>query len=641
MLTLEIIEGNEKGQTYRSTSGFVRLGRGERNELKVTDFHVSTDHAVITQMNGAFVLRDLHSTNGTQVKRHQGHDHVIDVSDEPGRALELKHFDQICLGSETMSVKIKVWLKDESAEQEAEPHVLERKSYTDMMSIQATWTTDAVRIRQLYDAQRVISAALDLDAVMDALAAEAFRFVPRASHVSLFMQRDQKSDEEKAYDVVGVRSKRKDDDHGNKVVRSVVRKVVQERAAIIAADARTELGESASIMSAHLRATIAVPLWRGDEIMGVVQLDNRDAHGLFTDKDLENLALLGYAAAQTVAHTMLYQRIKKVAEELEQESRYLKQKERMPFVFVSDEMKSVVAKVEKVKSSKISVMIEGETGTGKEQLALMIHQRSNRSDHLFVAVNCAAVSESLLESEMFGHKKGAFSGAIADKKGLFELADQGTLFLDEVGEMELGLQAKLLRVLQEGEVRPLGSHTTVHVDVRVLAATHRNLEEEVKAGRFREDLYYRLRVFPISMPALRERRGDVVALTEFFLERYGVQFGNGEVKLSEEARECLQLYTWPGNVRELQNEIQRLVIQSEPGLPIDVQDLSPKIQQVKRYKSQTQTVKGDLKERMDQVERLIIMDVLAEQKGNKSQAAKMLGITREGLHRKLKIWGIP
>jgi Nif-specific regulatory protein len=257
-----------------------------------------------------------------------------------------------------------------------------------------------------------------------------------------------------------------------------------------------------------------------------------------------------------------------------------------------------------------------------------------------VIVDLAGIAPSLLESELFGHVKGAFTGAHADRAGAFERAQGGTVFLDEIGEMPLPLQAKLLRVLQEGEVRPIGATQVKSVNVRIVAATNRNLEQEVSAGRFREDLYYRLKVFPIRVPPLRERREDVPPLAQYFLERYTREIGKPVAGLSQAALEALSAYDWPGNVRELENEIQRLVIQADAGEIAGVELLSPEIRKVEAVISDAGAAKGSLKDRVEQVEKFILLEVLREHGNNKTSAAKSLGITREGLHKKLKQLGI-
>ena len=303
-------------------------------------------------------------------------------------------------------------------------------------------------------------------------------------------------------------------------------------------------------------------------------------------------------------------------------------------------MRRVFGMLSRCAKSEVTVLIEGETGTGKELVASAVHYWSNRREKLFVAQNCAAMPENLLESELFGHKKGSFTGATDDKKGLFELAHEGTLFLDEVGEMPLQLQAKLLRVLQEGEIRPVGSNRTKKVDTRIVAATNRNLEKEVEEGRFREDLYYRLKVFPIRLPPLRERKEDIPLLAGHFLTRYSEEFGMSVRGFSQQAMEALQSYAWPGNVRELENEVQRLVIQVEADQFIQPQHLSPRIKQAEGLIDRARPKKGTLKEMMETIEKQLLREALAEHDNNKTRTAATLGITREGLHKKLKNYGM-
>ena len=309
-------------------------------------------------------------------------------------------------------------------------------------------------------------------------------------------------------------------------------------------------------------------------------------------------------------------------------------------LFRNPAMRETLRLADQVAASEASVLICGESGTGKELFARYLHRRSRRADRPMVSVNCAAIPENLLESELFGHKKGSFTGATEDKKGLFELADGGTLFLDEIGEMPLSLQAKILRVLQEGEVRPVGSGVTRQVDVRIVTATNRNLEAEVSAGRFRQDLYYRLQVFPVRIPPLRERRDDIPLLGGHFLKRYSHELGKQVAGFSQQTMELMMAYEWPGNVRELENEVQRLVIQSDPGSYIMAEHLSPRIRNIEGLLDRIKAPRGTLKDQIEHIEKWLLIEALREHKNNKSATAKTLGITREGLHKKLKGYGI-
>jgi Nif-specific regulatory protein len=423
--------------------------------------------------------------------------------------------------------------------------------------------------------------------------------------------------------------------------------VVLERTAVIEGDAR-EMAQTESLLGAEIRSVLAVPLWRGEDILGVLQIDNRQSTGVFSVVDLDVIAVLAHHASLAVANARLVQRLRSAEERLKKENAFLKTREEsrrvgkgpQEIIGSSPAMRALLDQLAKVVDTRVTVLVEGETGVGKELIAAALHYGSRRRGQLFVTQNCAAMPENLLESELFGHRKGSFTGAHEDKKGLFEIADGGTLFLDEVTEMPLALQSKLLRALQEGEIRPLGATQERRVNVRIVAATNRNLEKLVTEGHFREDLYYRLKVFPLRVPPLRERREDIPLLATHFLARTATELGKSAAGFSQQAMELLQAYEWPGNVRELQNEVQRLVIQIEDGDFITPELLSPRIRQIEGIIDRVKPTKGTLKETMDQLERWLLIEALRDHENNKTAAAKTLGITREGLHKKLRGFGL-
>ncbi len=289
--------------------------------------------------------------------------------------------------------------------------------------------------------------------------------------------------------------------------------------------------------------------------------------------------------------------------------------------------------VSRVAGTKSSVLIVGESGTGKELIARTIHESSPRRDRSFVAVNCTSFSETLLESELFGHVKGAFTGAIERRPGLFLEANRGTVFLDEVGDMSLSMQAKLLRVLQEEEVKPVGGTETIPVDVRVVAATHQDLEALVGAGRFREDLYYRLHVVALDVPPLRERREDIPILAGHFLRQYAARSGRPLSGFSPKAMEALLAHPWPGNVRELENVVERAVALA-PGSIVEVADLPDKLIGLPRSGPVPPVSRA--KPTLDEMIREHVLRVLEEAGGNKSEAARVLGVPRRTLYRMLE-----
>ena len=295
--------------------------------------------------------------------------------------------------------------------------------------------------------------------------------------------------------------------------------------------------------------------------------------------------------------------------------------------------------VRKVATTDATILIMGESGTGKELIARAIHALSTRVDRPFIPVNCGAIPAELLESEMFGHERGAFTGAIGQRAGMFQLANGGTIFLDEVGEMSATLQVKLLRVLQDREIRPVGADRVFKVDVRVLAASNKDLAAEVEEGNFREDLFYRLQVIPIVMPPLRERRSDIPLLTSHFLEKHNRKRSGRPARIAEEAMVHLWEYDWPGNVRELENLLERLVILSEDGL-IGVEHLPPSMRSFISEKKIPRPTLGedglDLNTAVEEFENRLIEEALRRTKGNKQAAARLLGLKRTTLVAKLR-----
>lgn len=302
-------------------------------------------------------------------------------------------------------------------------------------------------------------------------------------------------------------------------------------------------------------------------------------------------------------------------------------------------MEKILQVCQRVAPTDSTVLIQGESGTGKELIARYIHAHSRRANNPFIPVNCGAIPADLLESEMFGHEKGAFTGAVGSRMGLFQLANGGTIFLDEIGEMTPALQVKLLRVLQEREIRPVGSDRTVRVDVRVIAATNRDLAAEVEKKRFREDLYYRLQVIPITIPPLRERRSDIPALVQHFLDRHNSQRPGQPVRIADEAMVHLWEYDWPGNVRELENLVERLVILSDDGV-IRADNLPPNVRTFisdKKIPRPTLGEEGiDLNRAVEEFEYRLIDEALRRTRGNKQAAAKLLGLKRTTLVAKLR-----
>ena len=388
------------------------------------------------------------------------------------------------------------------------------------------------------------------------------------------------------------------------------------------------------------QSILAAPLQVKGEIIGVLEVINKRAGGWFGEGDLKPITTLADLAAIAINNAGAYT-------ELRLENRRLQTRLDLEGAIFgrSPAMREVVQQIERVAQRPVTVLLRGETGTGKGVLAREIHARSPRRDQPFVEVNCGAMSEGLWESELFGHKKGAFTGASQDKEGLFEAADEGTIFLDEIGNMPLELQARLLHVLQEGQIRRVGETQVRKVDVRLIAATNRDLEAAVKEEAFREDLFFRLNVFPLVLPPLHQRTEEIPSLLDYFIEKYNQELAGTVEGVAPEALQVLMAYAWPGNIRELENLTQRLIVMVEEG-HISLEHLPPEIRQVD-YRAtavpqhEPPTVTREAAPRaLADIERAQIEQALGETLGNQSRAARLLGISREQLRYRLRKYGI-
>jgi len=422
----------------------------------------------------------------------------------------------------------------------------------------------------------------------------------------------------------------------------------------------TDLYRSDQLHRYRTRSLITVPLRGCEETTnGVLQLANRRARGdgavIGFDEALEGL-IRAFAAQAAVAidNVKLLDEKRRLIEVLDNSNRTLRQEnerlranatrgpERAGIIGDSPGMKRLFGLLDKIADSDVTVLIRGETGTGKELIARTIYQNSKRRGRPFVAQNCAAVPAGLLESELFGYRRGAFTGAVGDKRGLFEQADGGTLFLDEIGDLPLELQAKLLRVLQEGEIRPLGSVENRRVDVRIIAATHRDLEARIDAGDFRQDLYYRLMVFPVEIPPLRERRADLPALVDHFILAFASRYNKGIKGIAPDALRLLLEHDYPGNVRELQNQIERAVLLAEPAGPVLTEHL-PMLSRSRASSLEdelTAALGGGLKEVVCRYEARVIESHLRANNWNQTRTAELLGLPRRTLLEKISRYRI-
>jgi len=386
-------------------------------------------------------------------------------------------------------------------------------------------------------------------------------------------------------------------------------------------------------------AFVCVPIKIGSEVIGALSADRYHDEDISLEDDLRLLTIIASTISQAVRLRQLAQEeLEMMREENRSLQDQLKTRYGMKTIVGSSKvMQNVYTLIDKVCRTNATVLLLGESGVGKERVAQTIHYSSDRADRPFIKVNCAALPESLIESELFGHEKGAFTGATKARKGRFEAADYGTIFLDEIGDLPLPLQTKLLRVLQEKEFERIGDTTTIRVHARIITATNKNLEALLREGKFREDLYYRLNIFPILVPPLRERKTDIMLLTDHFVEKYGREHGKTIKRISITATDMLMSYHWPGNVRELENCIERAVILSTEGV-IQGYHLPPNLQGGDRTGPTEEG--GTFKDIMVNMEREVITDELRRTKGNRAKAARALGITERMMGLRVAKYGI-
>ncbi|PMP69077.1 MAG: sigma-54-dependent Fis family transcriptional regulator [Thermodesulfobacterium geofontis] len=381
---------------------------------------------------------------------------------------------------------------------------------------------------------------------------------------------------------------------------------------------------------------LCVPLKIEDEIMGVLSVDRIFSNEIDLKEDIRVLNIIATLIAQ---YLKLYQLFSKVRTEKEELTFELKKKYSLQNVIgISDKMQEVFKTALKAAKTKATILLIGESGTGKELIAKAIHFESDRSKGPFLAINCAAIPENLLEAELFGYEKGAFTGALVSKPGKFELANGGTIFLDEIGDLPLSLQAKLLRVIQDKTFERIGGTKSIKVDIRIIAATNKNLEEMIKNGTFREDLYFRLNVIPIYLPPLRERKEDIPLLIDHFLKKFNKEYGKN-ISITKSAMEKLMNYSWPGNVRELENTIERLVILAE-GDKITLKDLPFYITQEVDIKTIGINLKNSLPIQLKLLEKRAIEEALKACNYNQTKAAKLLGLTKRQINYKIKKYAL-
>ena len=476
-----------------------------------------------------------------------------------------------------------------------------------------------------------VSSVQDLDQLLELIIETATRMMDaKASSLLLLDSKTQKLYFKVATGAKGTDIKQFEIDLGQGIAGHVAQTGEPLLIPDVAEDPRwyKEISESIGFKT---QSIACVPMKINGETIGVVEIIDKADGSSIREEDLKILSVFADLAARAIGNARKIEHDKNEIRDLKNELRG-----KYEIIGESKALRKVISDAIKVANSKSTTLLLGESGTGKELLARLIHRVGPRKDEPMIVLNCAALPETLLEDELFGHEKGAYTGAVARKIGKFELADGGTIFLDEIGEMSPGMQSKLLRILQEGVFYRVGGNKAIPVDVRVLSATNRNIEEDVAQGKFREDLYYRINVVQISMPPLRERREDIVMLAEHFLDIFKKERGTSDLVISKEAMDLMVEYDWPGNVREMKNALERAVVMGN-GKQILPEDL-PTFACTPQYPGLV--VGLSLKEATDMFKKEFIVTNLRHTEGNRSMAAKTMKIQRTYLSRLIAKFGI-
>ena len=606
---LAAISGKLKGAIFTISEDEVVIGRETAANICIADASVSRRHSRIEKNDERFVITDLESLNGTF------------INDVPVKTRTLEHGDRVRIGeSQFLFLLHDGDLSSQSSQVRMDDRQMLSGSTVQVRFDDALYLM-ARDLSALMKVSTTINAVRGVGELQKRLLELLFEVVP-AQHGAILLTDD---DTIEAASVFGL-DRANGKDETITVSQTIARQVLRDGIALLANDPATEptLGTE-SLIRARTASVMCVPLIMLDRKLGVLYLDTSVRSDEFNKDHLQLVMAISGIAAVAIENARHF-------EWLEDENRRLLEDVNIEHNMVGEgaAMERVYHFISKVAPTDSTVLISGESGTGKELAARAIHRNSKRSGKPFMAVNCAALNESLLESELFGHEKGAFTGAVTQKKGRLEVADHGTVFLDEIGELSPALQVKLLRVLQEREFERVGGTTPIKVDIRLIAATNKNLEEAIEAGEFRQDLFYRLNVVSFEMPALRDRREDIPLLATYFADKYSVKCNRRLTGISAEARTCLGAYDWPGNVRELENAIERAVVlgTTDRILPEDLPeavletDVVPDTSMALKYH-----------EAVTQTKRQIILDAMTQSKGNYTEAAKLLGVHPNYLHR--------
>ena len=585
--------GQPKFASFPLYKPVTSIGRDPDNDLVIDDSDLRPSHALIHFDGSSFTLQ--------AVDRHS----LIQQSGKRVKKKVLTHGDEFKMGRTTLSFL----LVDE-------PRRRRSRDADESASRRLH------ELRKLHQFSKQLLGEYELTALVELLLDSTIDVSGADKGILVLMNNDGEPRVQAARDASRTSLSASDE----LVSDSIMSKVLRTKQPLIVSDAQgdSEFSNSQSVVNLNLCSVMCVPLLDRGSLIGLLVVGNDNVANLFTQEHLELLTIFAAQASLILTNAMLVNELKLDNEALAEKVEALSFGQ---IIGASDAMREIFRKVEKVAHTDVTVLIQGETGTGKELIARELHNRSHRAKGPFITINCGAIPENLLESELFGHVRGAFTGATQTKPGKFHLADGGTIFLDELGEMPLNLQVKLLRVLQERVVSKVGDTRNETVDIRVVAATNKDLDEEVREGRFREDLFYRLNVVTLHLPPLRNRDEDVILIANYFLSRFCEQFGVGNKALSNDSQIAMKKYSWPGNIRQLENRLKKAVILAdramlEPDdLDLDAEDLETIL---------------DLAEAKERFQRNYINEVLARNNGNRTKTARDLGVDPRTIFRHLE-----
>ena len=605
------------------------LGRDPTNAVAVIDPSVSRKHCLLRrEEDGRFQIKDLDSRNGTLVN---------------GLAVKeqwLRHGDEIATGDSVFLFLVEddTRVPQSRVEFDDNHHAAETKIihpkeviylHPDRLLKELPATSAVARnLNALLKISRVVHAIRDLEELQSHLLDLIFEVVP-ASRGAILLAETGAQEFSSQY----ARTRQAGQAQLIRVSRTIASQVMKEDVAILGADvaASGELRDIESLAVSEVRSLLCVPLSVFQRVIGCIYLDSTTVINRFHEDHLQLMAAVAGISAVALDNARRLQW-------LEQENQRLTMEVRQEQSLVGEgaRMREIYHFLAKVAPSDSTVLIEGESGTGKELAARALHRMSGRGNKPFVAINCAAIPETLLESDLFGHERGSFTGATAQKKGRLEVADGGVVFLDEIGELAPALQVKLLRVLQERQFERVGGTRPIKVDIRLIAATNRDLNEAVRLGQFRQDLYYRLAVVQLTMPALRQHKEDIPMLTRHFLQKYAMRCKVKLKPISPEAMAALMNYEWPGNVRELENAIERALVIGSPEMVL-LEDLPESLLE---QATEAETNEGRYHAKVKDLKKQMILEAVEQSRGNYVEAAATLGVHPNYLHRLIRNLGL-